>query len=73
MSEKDYSVVMSPLLAHKIDEISTIISSNLQCLESKINILIERVSILEEKLNDHEKIIEKKCLENYENYWGKSS
>ena len=58
MSDKDYMVVISPLLTHKIDEISNTISSSLEevktslkNLSKKIDNLEKKVSIIETKQN----------------------
>ena len=51
MSESlEYMTVISPLLSNKIDEISDMISSNLDDLKLTINSLDTKVSIINNKL-----------------------
>ena len=59
MNQSDYTVVMSPLLANKIDEISKTISSNLLELITKIEVLSEKIDSLDKNIKTLEDTLPK--------------
>lgn len=73
MSQEDYSVIISPLLSNKLDEIAYTISSKLEEYEQKLESIIHKLDTIENKLITCEQNINSIYLENYNDYWKKSS
>jgi chaperonin cofactor prefoldin len=61
----EYMTVISPLLTNKIDEISNMISSNLENLKYTVTSLTNKIDTLEKKFDNLEKKL--KTIENTQN------